>query len=251
MKLSFMTFVCPDWKIEKIADFAKEAGYDGVELRVDEGHKHEVSSKSSPTDRQYVKGLFREKGIEIPCIATSVEFAWRDPSKRRENIEAAKANIELAGDLGAKVIRIFAGGDAEKITEEVASNIADAFTEVGDFAKKFGVCPMLETLHDIVKSSEDSMAVLKKVKSSNFGILWNHSEIDRKSFEVLKNHIKHFHIHDEVLDPVNKNILHLSKMMKEVNYDGYISLEIIKGYTLPEGLLIETAKRLKGYIAQS
>jgi hypothetical protein len=40
-------------------------------------------------------------------------------------------------------------------------------------------------------------------------------------------------------------------MMKEVNYDGYISLEIIKGYTLPEGLLIETAKRLKGYIAQS
>jgi sugar phosphate isomerase/epimerase len=251
MKLSFMTFVCPDWKIEKIVEFAKGAGYDGVELRVDEGHKHEVSSKSSSTDRRYVKGLFRDKSIEVPCIATSVQFGFRDPVKRKENVEAAKANIELAGYLGAKVIRIFAGGDAGKMTDEAAAYIADAFTEVGEYGRQFGVCPMLETLHDIVTSSEDSMAVLGRVKSTNFGILWNHSEIDPKSFELLKGRIRHFHVHDEVLDPANENILHLSKMMKGVNYDGYVSLEIIKGYTLPEDLLIETAKRLKGYIERS
>ena len=38
MKLSFMTFVCPTWATEKIVKFAKEAGYDGVEIRVDAGH---------------------------------------------------------------------------------------------------------------------------------------------------------------------------------------------------------------------
>jgi sugar phosphate isomerase/epimerase len=57
MKLSFMTFVCPEWKIEKVIDFASEAGYDGVELRVDEGHKHGVSSASSKFEREYVKRL--------------------------------------------------------------------------------------------------------------------------------------------------------------------------------------------------
>jgi len=68
---------------------------------------------------------------------------------------------------------------------------------------------------------------------------------------LLKNHIRHFHVHDEVLAPENKNILHLTKLVKNINYDGYISLEIIRGRNLPEELLIETAKRLKGYIAQA
>ncbi|TLM99918.1 hypothetical protein FDZ71_15095 [bacterium] len=110
---------------------------------------------------------------------------------------------------------------------------------------------MLETLHDIVKSAEDAMLVLKRIRTSNFGILWNHSDIDAQSFNMLKGRIRHFHVHDEVLEPENKNILNLARLMKGINYDGYVSLEIIKGYDLPESLLIETAKRLKGYIAQA
>ncbi|MGQ9514647.1 MAG: sugar phosphate isomerase/epimerase family protein [Thermoproteota archaeon] len=246
-----MTFVCPEWKIEKVIDFAAEAGYDGVELRVDEGHKHGISSSSTEVEREYAKRLFHEKGVEASCIATSVQFGFADHEKRKSNIRSAKLNVELAGDLGAKVVRIFAGGDIPKLSQEAADYIAEAFTEVGDYAKQYGVCPMLETLHDIVKSSEDAVEVLKRVKSSNFGILWNHSEIDQRSFNLLKDHIKHFHVHDEVLNPENENILHLAKMMKSVGFDGYVSLEIIKGYNLPENLLIETAKKLKGYIAQA
>jgi hypothetical protein len=41
-----MTFVCPGWDIERIVSFARKDGYDGVEVRVDEGHKHGISSKS-------------------------------------------------------------------------------------------------------------------------------------------------------------------------------------------------------------
>jgi sugar phosphate isomerase/epimerase len=52
IKLSFMTFVCPNWEIEKVVKFAKQANYDGVEIRVDAGHKHEVSSQS-PADRAF------------------------------------------------------------------------------------------------------------------------------------------------------------------------------------------------------
>jgi len=246
-----MTFVCPSWSIEKIAEFAGKAGYDGVEIRVDEGHKHEVSSRSSSADRQYVRRLFRDKAVEIPCVATSVQFGFHDPAKRRENVEAARANINLASDLGAKVLRIFAGGDVPKLTDDVASYVADAFTDVGEFANQLGICPMLETLHDIVKSSEDSMTVMKRVKSKNFGVLWNDSEIDQKSFELLKNHIRHFHVHEEVLDPKNENILRLAKLMKGIKYDGYVSLEIIKGTDLPEDLLMDTAKRLKGFMARA
>jgi len=246
-----MTFVCPEWEIEKVVQFAKDADYDGVEIRVDAGHKHEISSESSDEKRRYVKKLFDDKDVEVPCVATSVQFASPEPAKRRENIDAAKANIKLAADLGAKVIRTFAGGGIPKLTDEAAGYVAEAFTEVGDYAKEYGVCPMLECGHDIIRTAVEAAEVIKRVETSNFGALWNHSDMDELTFDLLKNHIRHFHIHDEVLDPENKNILHLAKLMKNINYDGYISLEIIKGHNLPEELLIETAKRLKGYISQA
>ena len=251
MKLSFMTFVCPEWEIEKVVQFAREAGYDGVEIRVDARHKHEISSESSAETREYVKKLFDDKGVEVPCVATSVQFASPEIEKRRENIDAGKANIKLAADLGAKVVRMFAGGGVPKLTDEAADYIAEAFDEVGDYGKDYGVCPMLETGHDIIRSAVEGAEVIKRVKTSNFGVLWNHSKMDAQTFDLLKDHIRHFHLHDEVLDPENENILHLAKLMKSINYDGYISLEIIKGHNLPEELLIETAKRLQGYIAQA
>ena len=198
-----------------------------------------------------MKNLFDDAGIEVPCVATSVQFASPELVTRRENIEAAKANINLAADLGANIIRTFAGGGVPKLTDEAADYIAEAFDEVGDYAMEYGVCPMLETGHDIIKTAVEGAEVIKRVKTSNFGVLWNHSDMDSQTFDLLKDHIRHFHVHDEVLDPENKNILHLAKLVKGINYDGYVSLEIIKGHNLPEELLIKTAKRLKGYIAEA
>ena len=251
IKLSFMTFVCPEWNIEKIAKFAREAGYDGVEIRVDEGHKHEVSSKSSAETRKYVKKLFDDDGIDIPCVATSIQFGSADPAKRKENVEYAKVNLDLASDLGAKVVRIFAGGGIPKLTTEAASYIAEAFDEVGDYAKSSGVCPMLESGHDIIVTAVESSEVIKRVKTTNFCVLWNYSEMNSQTFDLLKSHIRHFHVHDEILNPKNDNILTLSKLMKTIGYNGYYSLEIIKGHNLPEDLLTETARRLKNYILQA
>ena len=251
MKLGFMTFVCPEWEIERVVKFAKEAGYDGVEIRVDAGHQHEISSQASAQTRQYVKQLFTDEGVEIACVATSVNFAFPEPAKHQENIEAAKANLDLAADLGAPVVRIFAGGGLQELTSEAAEQVAAAFDEVGDYAEEAGVCPMLECGHDIIKGATEAAEVIKRVKTQNFGALWNHSEIDDQTFDVLKSRIRHFHVHDDVLDPDNTNILKLARRMKGFGYKGYVSLEIIKGENLPEDLLKETASRLQGYIAQA
>lgn len=138
-----MTFVCPEWEIEKIPRFARRAGYDGVEIRVNAGHKHGLSSRSSYAERERVRKLFQREGIEISSIATSVKFSFNDRNQRRENIEQAKEDIKLASHLGADVVRIFAGGSAGELNEALAEGIGDAFTEVGEFAKQDGVCPLL------------------------------------------------------------------------------------------------------------
>jgi sugar phosphate isomerase/epimerase len=251
MKLSFMTFVCPEWEIEKAVGFAREAGYDGVEIRVDAGHRHGISSQSSPQMRRQVRELFRREGVEVSCIATSVRFACPDRAEHEANLRAARANLDLAADVGAPVVRIFAGGGIPQLTSEAAKQVAAAFDEVGEYARASGVCPMLECGHDIIKGADEAAQVLAKVRTRNFGALWNYSEMDDRTFDVLKDRIRHFHVHDEVLDPANTNIFRLAKRMKSIGYEGYVSLEVIKGKNLPEDLLRETAARLKGYIAQA
>jgi len=251
IKLGFMTFVLPEWEIERIIKFARESGYDGVEIRVDAKHKHEISSRSSAEVRKYVRELFADEGLDIPCVATSVQFGSSDPSVRRENIESARMNLDLAADLGAGVVRMFAGGGIPELTDEAAEYIAEAFDEVGDYAKSSGVCPMLECGHDIIKGAVEASNVIKRVKTSNFGALWNHSDMDDQTFSALKSHIRHFHVHQEVLSPDNDNILHLAKLVKSIDYNGYFSLEIIKGHNLPESVLTDTASRLQEFIAQA
>lgn len=246
-----MTFVLPEWEIEKVVKFAKKVGYNGVEIRVDAKHKHEISSQSSAEVRKYVKKLFADEGIEIPCVATSVQFGSSDPAKRQENVESAKANLDLAADLGAGIVRMFAGGGIPGLTDEAAQYIAECFDEVGDYAKSSGVCPMLECGHDIIKGAAEASNVIKRVKTENFGTLWNYSVMENEVFNALKSHIIHFHVHKEVLDPDNDNILHLAKLMRSIDYSGYFSLEIIEGHNLPIDVLTETASRLQGFIAEA
>jgi sugar phosphate isomerase/epimerase len=252
VKLSFMTFVCPGWEIERAVKFAREADYGGVEIRVDAGHKHNISSQSSAETRRRVRKLFADHGIEIACVATSVNFGYPDPAEHRKNVEIAKANLNLAADLGAPLVRIFAGGGIPALTSVAAQQVAVAFDEIGDYAKASGVRPMLECGHDIIKGAAEADVVIKKVRTRNFGALWNYSEMDDKTYDALKDHISHFHVHDEVMDPGNTNILALAKRMKGAGYRGYVSLEIYyKEDNVPENLLKETSLRLKRYIAQA
>jgi sugar phosphate isomerase/epimerase len=251
MKLSFMTFVCPDWKTEKIVKFAKEANYDGVEIRVDAGHQHGISSASPPEARRSARKLFRDAGVEIASVATSVQFASPTAEAHKNNLEAAKKNLDLAADLGAPVVRVFAGGGIPKLTPEAAEQVAAAFDETGNYAKASGACPILECGHDIIKGSAEAALVIRRVQTPNFGVLWNHSTMDDATFAALEHRIRHFHVHDEVLDPKNTNMLDLAKRMKGIGFRGYVSLEIIWGKNLPEDLLKETAARLKRQIAQA
>jgi len=250
MKLSFMTFVCPTWPTETIGKFARRAGYDGVEIRVDAGHKHGISSASSSETRRAVKKLFADEGVQVASVATSVQFASPAAENHKKNLAAAKANLDLAADLGAPVVRIFAGGGIRKLTPEAARQVAAAFDEVGDYAKGSGSCPILECGHDIIKGAAEAAEVLRQVQTKNFGALWNHSEMDDPTFDALKGRLRHFHVHDEVLDPKNTNLVALARRVKAIPYRGYVSLEIIWGKNVPEDVLIATASRLKRQIAE-
>jgi len=262
MKISFMTWLTPNWPLEKIVKFAKEAGYDGVELRVDVGHKHGISSRSTQEERRRARKLFEEAGVAVSCIATSIGFGSPEEAERRKSIEAAKENIKLASDLGAKVVRIFGGRSSKgtiELTEDALDYIAAAYTEVGEFGVDYGVCPLLE-MHDAfsvdrfptpVEASKKALEVLRRAETSNIGILWNRSWIDIESFQLLKNYIRHFHINKYADDPEDLQVFETMKLMKTVNFEGFFSLEHVRKELKmipPEKMLMDHAKRMRKFL---
>jgi len=152
--------------------------------------------------------------------------------------------------LGAPVVRMFAGGGIRSLTPEAAKQVAAAFDEVGEHSKGSGSCPILECGHDIIKTATEAGEVIRLVKTHNFGALWNTSTMDDATFAVMKDRLRHFHVHDEVLDPNNTNLVELARRVKSIGFRGFVSLEIMKGKDLSEDLLKETAARLKRQIAE-
>ena len=248
MQLSFMSWVCPSWDLERIATFAADSPYDGFEPRVESDHAHGLSSDSSADEREAAVELFEHHGVSMPAVATGAKLARADPDDRHAEVEGAQANAELAGDLGASYLRVFAGGDGEQMSDAQIEHTAAALTDLGEFAADHGVMPVLETMHDIVRRPEDALAVLDRAETDNVGLLWNRASITPEEFDAVHRNVYHVHMHDDVLDPEFTGVEDLMSRFQSAGYDGSFSLEIIRGEDLSEEELLETGERLRGYL---
>jgi len=246
IKISFCTYqIGKDWDLEKFAKVAKETGYDGIEPRTDFGQKHGLSAgfrgepKTSAADVKKAVKIFKEAGVSFASIATGVQFVFADAQVRKRNVEEAKEYVKLADQLGAKVIRLFGGPvPAGMRRVEAVGYVAECLNEVGKFARNYNVSPLIEQ-HDNWTFTVDLCDIMEKITEDKVGVLWN-STIDPQSFERLKTRLKHFHIHQ-----VNPAVLETMKLLKSINYDGYLSLEGSFEQTLKE-----QATALRNYLKQ-
>ena len=62
MKISFMTWVCPDWDLNQVLTAAVRYGYDGVEPRAEANQKHGVEIASTKKQRAEIRSQFADMG---------------------------------------------------------------------------------------------------------------------------------------------------------------------------------------------
>lgn len=242
MKYSFMSFSCPELDIDGVLAAAERFGYDGVELRLDAGHKHGVEVGVSPSFCEEVRAKANRGNVEICCLATSCRFA--DPAESDRQVKEALERIDLAGDLGVHRIRVFGGSFPEGQTrEEAIEAVVGSLGDLADQARARDVIVCMET-HDAWCDPTNVAEVMRSVNHDNIGVNWDlmhpvrtgHATIDQ-SFEMLGDWVKHVHFHDGV-DRGNKLVLlpigegavdhrRAIVLLKEGGYDGYLSGEWI------------------------
>ena len=157
------------WK-ERL-DFAKELGFDFVEMSVDESDTRLARLEWTKEERlELIKAIY-ETGVRIPTICFSGHRRYplgsNDPTLEAKSLETMKQCIELAQDLGVRVIQL-AGYDVyyEEKSPETRARFIKNLRKACDWAEQAQVMLAIEIMDDpFINSIEKYLAVEKEIDS--------------------------------------------------------------------------------------
>lgn len=157
------------WR-ERLA-FAKELGFDFVEMSVDESDSRLARLDWTKKERLDVVQAIYKTGIRIPSICFSGHRRYplgsNDPKTEATSLEMMKKCIELAQDLGVRTIQL-AGYDVyyEEKSPETRARFIKNLRKACDWAEEAQVILAIEIMDDpFINSIEKYLAVEKEIDS--------------------------------------------------------------------------------------
>lgn len=157
------------WR-ERLA-FAKELGFDFVEMSVDESDSRLARLDWTKKERLDVVQAIYETGVRIPSICFSGHRRYplgsNDPKTEATSLEMMKKCIELAQDLGVRTIQL-AGYDVyyEEKSPETRARFIKNLRKACDWAEEAQVILAIEIMDDpFINSIEKYLAVEKEIDS--------------------------------------------------------------------------------------
>ncbi len=241
MKLAFSTLGVPGLPVDQVVRLAADHGFHGVELRAHAGEEPVHTGLSGP-ERAEVKAAFESAGVEILCVAAYTRVADGSAEDADEPVlEALRAHLDLARDLGAPFVRVFPGGGATPEAE--ADRIAARrLAAVAPYAEDLGVRLLLET-HDSHRRGSDVARVLGLVGHRGCGAIWDvmHTwlggEQPTSSYPVLSPHLGYVQVKDIASEqdttplPLGDGVLPLADCVEALSreeWDGWLCWEYEK-----------------------
>lgn len=162
------------WK-DKLAA-AKTAGYDFVEISIDETEEKIQRIYMSKEERLELLKTMYEVGIPIRtmCVSALTKYSLGNArsSVRERGLEIVKGAIRLADDLGVRIVMI-PGYDVyyEASTCETQQQFSQTLKEVAMFAAAYGVLVELETMENsFMNTVWKAMYYVKQIDSVYLGI---------------------------------------------------------------------------------
>jgi L-ribulose-5-phosphate 3-epimerase len=165
-----------DYSLEDILVKAKEIGYDFVELSIDESPERLSRLDWTQSERKSLRTVINDTGIPIWGMGVSAHrkypFGSASPDVRQQGLDILSQSIELALDLGLRVIQVM-GYDAfyEPSTAETQAYFLEGLRTGVEWASTAGVMLALENIdHKLVDSIEKAMYYVKELDSPWFSI---------------------------------------------------------------------------------
>lgn len=269
LKTAISNQVFSGWEIGRAMDYVARLGYNGMELA-----PHDLAEtvfKITPSRRREIRQAAARAGIEIvgfhsalKCDVLELHIQHPDAAVRQRTVDYTRALIELAGDLGAKILvmgspkqrGIFPG-----LTAQQAWDLAkDSFCQVLDSAVAHSVTLCMEAithrLTNFVSTVDEALRMVQEVNHPAFQTM-----IDVRSAcddvapipELVHRaapHLRHFHANDSNGKGPGMGLADypgIAAALSQVGYSGYLSVEVFDFADGAEKIATESMQNLRKY----
>jgi sugar phosphate isomerase/epimerase len=258
------TFV--DWPVDRGLQFAAECGYTGVEVAP--FTLNDDAAQITPAQRAQVRQAAKQAGLEIIGLhwllakTTGLYLTSPDRATRTRTIDYLHVLIDLCHDFGGKVM-VF-GSPLQRIllpgvTDDEATNYAvEVFSAIAPRLEAAGVTLALEPLSPewgpFLNTAAEGENIIARVNSPNVRLHLDCIAMNTESTpipELLRTHKKnlfHFHANDPNKQGPgmgDMDFVPILGALKEIEYPGWISVEVFDYTPGPERLAKESIDYLR------
>ncbi|MCC7339419.1 MAG: sugar phosphate isomerase/epimerase [Pirellulaceae bacterium] len=218
-----------DMSLAEVISSCEESGVLGVELRTE--HKHAVEPSLSRMERAEVRKRFADSSVELVGYGSNCEFHSDDPAKVKQNIEQAKAYIELMHDCGGSGVKVKPNGFPKGLSrEKTIEQIGKSLNEVAEFGQKYGQKIRVEVHGSGTCELPAMRDIFEVADHRNVYVCWNSNDQDTNgegleaNFRMVQDRIGDT-VHVRELDAGDYPYDQLFKLFQQMNYEGWILLE--------------------------
>ncbi|MCK4308246.1 sugar phosphate isomerase/epimerase [candidate division WOR-3 bacterium] len=206
--------------IEKCA----ELKLDGVEL---------LDVHFPSTGIEYLKRLKKklvELGLTISCVSASNHFTGSDEDERKANVEIVKKWVDIAGFLGAPIVRIFAGSSSELSQPDIWHKVVNCLKECANYAEAKGIVLGLENHGGF--SADEVLRLIQETDSEWLKMTLDTGNFPQAPYESIRKtahlavivHAKLYEL-DEEGNEERLDYEKIISILSERNYLGFLSIE--------------------------
>lgn len=212
---------------------AAELGARGVQFRTNAGEF--APEKLSADDRRELVGFVEKCGLQISATCADYGKGFVDAELNRKLVPETGANVDLAADLGVRVVTTHIGVVPEDESDPVRAVMLAALEEIGRHAESRGVVLATET-------GPESGAVLRdllaRLQTDAIKVNFDPANLVRRGFdhlaavEELAPWIVHTHAKDGTRGgaetPLGQGDVDFPRYVAallKTGYDGYFTIE--------------------------
>ena len=257
MKKGISIWSFPSAPLAESFALAKDAGFEGVEVALDE--EGEVSLASGERELMAVSRAARDAGIELYSVASGLYWKyWLTadcPQERERAKDIVRKHLEVAATLGCETILVVPGSvnadfeDPDKVVDykDAYMRSLDAMNELKEDAKHFGVSIGIENVwNKFLTSPMEMRRFIDEIDSEYVGSYFDVGNVLFNGYpehwiRILADKIKKVHFKDYrkaagglhgFVDLLAGDVNYPAVMqaLADVGYDGWVSAEMIPNY---------------------
>ncbi|GAB2566228.1 TIM barrel protein [Gracilibacillus alcaliphilus] len=239
---SFPAWV-PSYPLEEVIKRLAYFGYDGIEIGC--ASPHAWPEYLSNNRRSEILKLLKTNNLDVAAMLPApgggpgMNTASPLAEERKYTINHYKDVIRLAHDWECPTVIYIAGWIVYGSNQTDAWHYSlEAIKEIGEFAQKMGVTMAIEpTASDsnLIESADDALLLSEQAELDNVKVMFDtfhalyRNEVSSDYVYKMQDKLQHIHLADSDRLPPGEgecDFPSVLKALKDVNYDGYLSMEV-------------------------